>query len=87
MLQYVSSQSLVSEKTKQELARRAKAQAKRRAEAGKASQANRVATLPKGCTYDSYASFFTSSNVYSCNGVRYRQYQDGGTTGFQEVDL
>jgi len=77
----------VSAQTKQELARRAKAQAKRRAEAGKDPQATRRAALPKGCTYDSYASYFTSSNVYACDGLRYRQFQEAGITGFQEVDL
>jgi len=77
----------VSRKIKQELARRAKAQADRRAISRKALQRTRRAALPKGCTYDSYASFFTSSNVYSCAGVRYRQYSEAGTTGFEEINL
>ena len=66
---------------------RAKAETKRRAEAEKKQQATRRATLPKGCAYDSYASFFTSSNVYACGGVRYRQYIEKGITGYEVLDL
>lgn len=77
----------VSAKTKKVLARRAKARAKGRADAQKKRRAARLATLPKGCTYDSYASFFTSSNVYFCNGIRYRQYNEAGTTSFGRIEL
>lgn len=77
----------VSAQTKRELARRAKALSKDRAEEEKKSRGARRATLPQGCTYDSYASFFTSSNVYSCAGARYRQHMEGGTTTFEEIDL
>lgn len=78
---------VISAKTKQELARRALAQAKHRAKVEKAQQPKRLAELPKGCTYDSYASFFTSSNVYTCAGVRYRQYREAGASGFEEINL
>ncbi len=66
---------------------RVDAEKKRRAEAEKKQRATRRATLPKGCTYDSYASFFTSSNVYACGGVRYRQYMEKGVTSYEEFDL
>ncbi len=66
---------------------RVDAEKKRRAEAEKKQRATRRATLPKGCTYDSYASFFTSSNVYACGGVRYRQYMEKGATGYELLDL
>ncbi len=74
-------------KAKGAKARRVDAEKKRRAEAEKKQRATRRATLPKGCTYDSYASFFTSSNVYACGGVRYRQYMEKGATGFEVLDL
>ena len=66
---------------------RVEAEKKRRAEAEKKQRATRRATLPKGCAYDSYASFFTSSNVYACGGVRYRQYKEKGATGYEVLDL
>ena len=74
-------------KAKGAKARRANAETKRRAEAEKKQRATRRATLPKGCAYDSYASFFTSSNVYACGGVRYRQYIEKGITGYEVLDL
>ena len=73
--------------TKEEKARRVEADKRRQAEARKKQLASRKATLPKGCVYDTYASFFTSSNVYACAGVRYRQYQEKGVTGFEVFDL
>ena len=59
----------------------------RAAKAAKKRRGTRRATLPKGCAYDTYASFFTSSNVYACNGVRYRQYTEKGAIGYEVFDL
>lgn len=73
--------------TKRAKALAAKAAKKRRALAEKRRRATRRATLPKGCAYDTYASFFTSSNVYACDGVRYRQYTEKGATGYEVLDL
>lgn len=47
----------------------------------------RRADLPKGCAFDTYASFFTSSNVYNCNGTRYRQVQEKGTVLYEKLNL
>ena len=76
---------VITSKTKQELARRAQAQAKRRAKAGKGAQGERRTILPAGCAYDSYASFFTSSNVYDCDGFRYRQNLGAEAESFDKV--
>jgi galactitol-specific phosphotransferase system IIB component len=73
--------------TKEAKERRVKAETKRRAEAKKKQQETRRANLPKGCAYDTYASFFSSSNVYACNGVRYRRYDEKGVTGYEVLDL
>jgi hypothetical protein len=76
-----------SGKSKGAKPRAAKAAKKRREIAAKKRRGTRRATLPKGCTYDTYASFFTSSNVYACNGVRYRQVTEKGATGYEVFDL
>ena len=66
-------------------ARRAKAEKKRRAEAKGKLQATRRATLPAACVYDSWASTSSATDVYACGGIRYRQYQEKGVTGFEVV--
>ena len=66
-------------------ARRAEAEKKRRAEAKGKLQPTRRATLPAACVYDSWASTSSASDVYACGGVRYRQYQEKGVTGFEVV--
>ncbi|MCZ6608525.1 MAG: hypothetical protein O7A66_00800 [Alphaproteobacteria bacterium] len=66
-------------------ARRAEAEKKRRAEAKGKLQPTRRAALPAACVYDSWASTSSATDVYACGGVRYRQYQEKGVTGFEVV--
>jgi hypothetical protein len=66
-------------------ARRAEVEKKRKAEAKKKLQANRRATLPKDCGYDSFASASSATDIYVCRGVWYRQYKEKGVTGYEVV--
>ena len=63
-------------------ARRAEA---RRAKAKMKLQVTRRADLPANCVYDTYVSAATNSDVYAGGGVRYRQYQEKGVTGYEVV--
>ncbi len=62
--------------------KRAKA---RRVKAKTKLQVTRRAALPANCVYDTYVSAATDSDVYACGGVRYRQYQEKGVTGYEVV--
>lgn len=64
----------------------AKGDNKGRPAAGEKSPPQR-ANLPQGCDFDTYASFFTSSNVYNCNGTRYRQVQKNGVAVYEILEL
>jgi len=57
----------------------------RRAQANKKLQVTRRADLPANCVYDTYVSAATDSDVYACGGVRYRQYEEKGVTGYEVV--
>ena len=66
-------------------ARWAKAEKKRRAKARKKFQTTRRATLVANCFYDSYASTSSATDVFACGGVRYREFQEKGVTGYEMV--
>jgi hypothetical protein len=78
---------VVNAKTKRELAQQAKAKAQRRAKAMATAgvQGERADIMPSNCAYDSFASFLTSSNVYDCDGQRYRQNMDAGDGSLEKV--
>lgn len=68
-----------------ERARRAKEAAKRRETAKKRRDAKRVSALPPRCTYDANASMGYSEDIYQCDGVLYRTYEDNGEKGFEKI--
>jgi hypothetical protein len=65
--------------------RAAAAARKRAAEAKKKRAASRTAELPANCVYDAEASLGQPTDIYSCNGVLYRPYQEGKETGFERL--
>lgn len=69
----------------EERLRQIEAAKKRREQAKKNLDARRRPTLPDDCGYDSYASASAGTDIYVCRGVRYRQYQENGVTGYEVV--
>lgn len=67
------------------LERRRAAEKKREAAKRKKREANRIDQLPPSCTYDANASVGQPTDIYSCGGVLYRQYQEKGKTGYEVV--
>ncbi len=65
--------------------RAAAAARKRAAEAKKKRAASRTAELPPTCVYDAEASVGQPTDIYSCNGVLYRPYQEGKESGFERL--
>ncbi|MDH3241446.1 MAG: hypothetical protein OEO83_12360 [Alphaproteobacteria bacterium] len=70
----------------EERARRAKEAARRSAAAKRRRNANRIAELPPSCVYDAEASMGYSTDIYSCDGVLYRAYEEKKERGFEVVN-
>ena len=64
-------------------ARKAAADKKSREDARKKKQASRKAELPPGCYYDAQASALKGTDLYSCGGVFYQRYTEGGVSGYE----